>query len=72
MTGECASQASRSPGREIERADHLRHADARLAGRARIAVGHVGGGLLAVGVDALDVGAPSPSRRRSAAAPPAP
>ena len=44
-------------GREVERADHLRHADAGLAGRARIAVRHVGGGLLAVHVQALDVGA---------------
>ena len=44
-------------GREIERADHLRHADAGLAGGARIAVGHVGGGFLAMHVQALDVGA---------------
>jgi hypothetical protein len=40
---------------EIERADHLRHADPRLAGRARVAVGHVGRGFFAVGVDALDL-----------------
>ena len=45
-------------GGEIERADHLRHADARLAGGARIAVGHVGGGFLAVAVHARDLGAP--------------
>ena len=45
-------------GGEIERADHLRHADAGLARRARIAVGHVGGGFLAVGMDARDRGAP--------------
>ena len=51
-------------GREIERADHLRHADAGLARGARIAVGHVGGGLLAVGVDARDARCGSPSRRR--------
>ena len=44
-------------GREIERADHLGHADARLAGGARVTVGHVGGGFLAVDVEALDVGA---------------
>ena len=45
-------------GGEIERADHLRHADAGPAGRARIAVGHVGGGFLAVAVHARDFGAP--------------
>ena len=45
-------------GREIERADHLRHADTGPARRARIAVGHVGGGLLAMHVQPLDVGAP--------------
>ena len=45
-------------GGEIERADHLRHADAGLARRARVAVGHVGGGFLAVGMDARDRGAP--------------
>ncbi len=45
------------PGREIERADHLRGADAGLAGRARVAVRHVGRGLLAVHVQPLDVGA---------------
>ena len=39
-------------GGEIERADDLRHADAGLAGGARIAVGHIGGGFLAVAVDA--------------------
>ena len=44
-------------GGEVERADHLRRADAGLAGGARIAVGHVGGGLLAVHVQPLDVGA---------------
>ncbi len=32
-------------GGEIERADHLRHADAGLAGSARIAVRHIGRGL---------------------------
>jgi hypothetical protein len=41
-------------GGEVERADHLRHADAGLAGSARITVGHVGGGFLAVAVDARD------------------
>ena len=45
-------------GGEIERADHLRHADARLARRARVAVGHVGGGFLAVAMHARDCGAP--------------
>ena len=45
------------PGGEIERADHLGHADAGLAGGAGIAVGHVGGGFLAMDVQALDVGA---------------
>ena len=45
-------------GGEIERADHLRHADARLARSARIAVRHIGGGLLAVHMQPLDVGAP--------------
>ena len=44
-------------GGEIERADHLRHADAGLARGARVAVGHIGGGLLAVHVQPLDVGA---------------
>ena len=44
-------------GREIERADHLGHADAGLAGGARVTVGHVGGGFLAVDMEALDVGA---------------
>src|SRR5262249_32671685 len=38
-------------------ADHLRHADAGPAARARIAVGHVGGGRLAMYVQPLDVGA---------------
>jgi hypothetical protein len=46
------------PGREVERADHLRHADAGLAGGARIAVRHVGGGFLAMHMQPLDVGAP--------------
>ena len=45
-------------GGEIERADHLRHADAGLAGGARVAVGHVGGGFLAVAMHARDLGAP--------------
>src|SRR5215470_18671895 len=44
-------------GREIERTDHLRHADAGLAGGARIAVCHVGGSLLAMHMQALDRGA---------------
>ena len=39
---------------QIERADHLRHADARLAGGARITVRHVGGRLFAVAVNARD------------------
>ena len=42
------------PGRQIRGADHLRHADARLAAGAGVAVGHVGGGLLAVHHDAAD------------------
>ena len=41
-------------GGEIERADHLRHANARLAGGARIAVCHIGGGFFAVTVHARD------------------
>ena len=45
-------------GSEIEGADHLRGADTGLARRAGIAVGHVGRGLLAVDMQALDVGAP--------------
>jgi hypothetical protein len=44
-------------GREVERTDHLRHADAWLAGRACVAVRHVGGGFLAMHVQPLDVGA---------------
>ena len=40
--------------RQIRRAYHLRHAHAGLAARARVTVGHVGGGLLAVHHDALD------------------
>ena len=44
-------------GGEVERADHLRHADAGLAGGAGIAVGHVGGGFLAMYMQPLDVGA---------------
>src|ERR1043166_7968248 len=50
----CVPQA----GREVERADHLRHADAGLAGGTRVAVGHVRRRLFAVAVDALDLGAP--------------
>ena len=45
-------------GREVERADHLRHTDAGLAGNARIAVSHIGRRLFAVGMDALDGAAP--------------
>ncbi len=58
------------PGREVERADHLRHADAGLSRGARVAVRHVGGGFLAVHVQPLDVGAAlhldeaSPQHRR--------
>ena len=43
---------------EIEGADHLRHADAGFAGSARVAVGHVGGGFLAVAMHARNFGAP--------------
>lgn len=43
-------------GGEVEGADHLSHADARAAGGARIAVGHVRGGLLRVHLDASDPG----------------
>ena len=43
-------------GGEVEGADHLGHANARTAGGARIAVGHVGGGLLRVHLDAPDPG----------------
>src|SRR5262249_29866475 len=42
-------------GREIERADHLRRADAGLARCARIAVRHIGGGLFAMDVKTLDI-----------------
>src|SRR5215475_8439830 len=44
-------------GGEIECTDHLRRADAGLAGSARVAVGHVGRRLLAMHVQALDAGA---------------
>src|SRR5881394_3407955 len=50
----CVAQA----GSQVERADDLRHADTRLAARTRIAVGHIGGGLLAMAVDARDLRAP--------------
>ena len=43
---------------QIERADHLRHADARLAGGAGVAVRHVGGGLFPMGMDTRDRGPP--------------
>jgi hypothetical protein len=46
------------PRREVERTDDLRHADPGPSRRARVAVGHVRRGLLAVRVDALDAGAP--------------
>src|SRR4051812_9479276 len=42
--------------REVERTNDLRHAHARLAGCARVAVGHIGRGLFAVAVDACDGG----------------
>ena len=42
------------PRREVRRADRLREADAGAAGDARIAVGHVGGGLLGVRQHARD------------------
>src|SRR5205807_1691060 len=42
-------------GGQIERADDLRHAHAGLAARARIAVRHISGGLLAVAMDARDL-----------------
>ena len=45
-------------GGDVERADHLRHADARLAACTRVAVGHVGGGFLAVTMHTRDLGAP--------------
>ena len=57
-------------GGEIERADHLRHADAGLARRPRIAVGHIGCGFFTVTVHARDLGAAlhfgkgSPQHRR--------
>ncbi len=44
-------------GGKVERADHLRGADAGLAGRARITIRHVGRGLLAMHMQPLDVGA---------------
>ena len=55
---------------EIECTDHLRHADARLAGGARIAVSHVRRGFFAVTMDARDLrpalhlGESSPQDRR--------
>ena len=49
----CVAQS----GGEIERADHLRHADAGLARGAGVAVRHVGRGRLAVDVQPLDLGA---------------
>ena len=52
-------------GGEIERADHLGHADAGLGRSAGVAVGHVGGGFLAVGVDAFNGGAPLHLRERA-------
>ena len=53
-------------GREVKRPDHLRRADAGLAGRARVAVGHIGRSLLAVHVQALDLGAAFHHRHRFA------
>ena len=44
-------------GGEVKGADHLRRADAGLAGSARVAIGHVGSGLLPVYVQSLDLGA---------------
>ena len=41
--------------REVQRTDDLRHADAGLLARAGVAVRHVGGGFLAVRLDAGDV-----------------
>ena len=46
------------PGREVQRADLLGHAHPRPARHARVAVRHVRGRLLPVGVDDLDTGAP--------------
>ena len=43
---------------DVERADHLRHANARLAGGARITVRHVDGRFLAVAVHPGYFGAP--------------
>ena len=42
------------PRRQVGRADGLGHADAGAVGSASVAVGHVGGGLLAVGYHPLD------------------
>ena len=46
------------PGGQVECTDHLRRTYSRLARGARIAVGHVGCGLFAVNMQALDAGAP--------------
>ena len=53
-------------GREVQRADHLRHADAGFAGCARVAVSHVGGGRLRVHVQPLDLRARLHLRERLA------
>jgi hypothetical protein len=45
-------------GREIESPDHLRHADAGLAARARIAIGHVSRRFFAMAMHARDLGPP--------------
>ena len=55
MTGDLAHEGVGQPRGQVRRADALGHADARAAGGAGVAVGHVGGGLLAVGDDAADV-----------------
>ena len=53
-------------GREIERADHLRHADAGLARRASVTVGHVSGRFLAVAMNARDLCSPLHFRESAA------
>src|SRR5689334_23837976 len=50
----CVAQA----GSQVERADDLSHADAGLAARASIAIGHVRRGFLAVAMNARDLRAP--------------
>ena len=69
--GECDHRRMGEPGiaqagRQIERADHLRHADAGPSRCARIAVRHIGGGFLPMGMDARDGASPLQLRKGAA------